>query len=696
MTVTVDRLIEAGVLAPIHQAFGDTIRRLDKTGDPLVQLAAALTSEQLARGHVCLDLEAVRHIPFTVSDDAELPVVWDDWPSVTNWMSALADSSLVETRTASDSGDRLGRPLVLDRKHHRVYLARYWFCQQQLAASIASRLAAESESVDEEQIAAGIRRLFPDHLADSSRDQSLAVANAVDRKISVITGGPGTGKTTTVARLLALRLLQRSSQQQSESSPAGVRQLLLPLDDEDETDSDASSAFGLKVLLMAPTGKAAQRLNESLRRAAADMDIDSDTRQALQSCAAGTIHRMLGWTAAPPEKGGPFRHNAEYPLDADVVLVDEASMVDIALMWRLFEAVRPDAQVILLGDRDQLASVEAGGVLSDLCGDVTGWSFPIDRREQIGRRTGIELSPSDAADSGPLQESVLTLRFSHRFAADSPLGQLAAGIRAGDSDRVVELLRDSAESADDAIVWLDNSTAQSVVGEIVRRACDAYRELLQELKASPGGSADVLSMLSRTRVLCAHREGRWGEATFNRLISDRLAAEGLISPSAGTYPGRAVMVTRNDYHLNVFNGDVGVVVEGADDEAGLSILFEDQSQPGGCRTVPAALVRDVVDCFAMTIHKSQGSEFQRVLVVLPDHDSPVVSRELLYTAITRVRDEIDSGQRRSGQLVIAASEDGLRNAIDRPIRRTSGLRDAIVSVARPSAAGSRSRPDVTS
>ena len=663
MTVTVERLIEAGVLAPLHQAFADTIRRLDENNDPLVVLAAAVASEQLARGHVCLDLNAAATIPFVSGEGTQSIVSWNDWPAVGEWLDRLASSPLVELRSAEDREDGLDRPLVLDRQRQRVYLARYWFYQQRLASTMTQRLLADGESPDEERLTAGLCELFPDAGSAGSRDQCLAVANAVDRRFSVITGGPGTGKTTTVARLLALRLMLQDA-------PAADRQLLLALD-----DVGSELPAGLKVLLMAPTGKAAQRLNESLRRAASQLRVSRRIRDALQNCVAGTIHRLLGWTSAPPERGGPFRHNGEYPLDADVVLVDEASMVDIALMWRLFDAVKPDAQIILLGDHDQLASVEAGGVLSDLCGAAEQASCPESRCRLLQKRTGLEL-PVTRGKSDPLSASVQVLRHSHRFAADSLLGQLAAEIRSGNADAVIDRLRSAEAASDESVVWIrDSSTA---ISHIVKRACDGFRDMLSMLRRTPGTPGDVVRQLSNCRVLCAHREGRWGEQNLNRLIVDRLASDGLIAPVAGSYPGRAVMVTRNDYQLNLFNGDVGVIVRGSD--AALSVLFEDPAQPDGCRIVPAALVRDPVDCFAMTIHKSQGSEFHRVVVVLPDHESPIVSRELLYTGVTRVRDEVDSEGRKPGQLVIAATEESLRQAVERPIRRTSGLRDAITAM----------------
>ena len=726
-SLTFQQLVVDGVLSPIHQAFGDTLQRIDASASPDVLLAAVLCSEQLSRGHVCLDLSAASSIVFPTSD-ADLRIrQYNNWPQETEWIDSLQKSPLVTVVEESADGEAASTPLVLDAKQRRLYLARYWYFEQRLAGNIGGRLKQNSLPLDETRLQSEIAQLFPDRENAGSRDQCLAVANSVDRWFSVITGGPGTGKTTTVARLLALRLLQHLA--------AG----------NDPTE--------LRILLMAPTGKAAQRLNESLERATQQLNVDQRVHDALKQVSAGTIHRMLGWTPLPPERGGPFRHRAEVPLEADIVLVDEASMVDLALMCRLFDAIPHAAQVILIGDRDQLASVEAGGVLSDLCGNLSGDTFDRlspGRREGIARRTGLEISgvvsdasskptlaqssaqkkkatprkkkadpkqmtlfsddandseessPVEPSDTSPsltrrvtskhgsqlptnaLAESVATLNYSHRFSAESSLGQLAAAIREGRAEEAISLLR---SANPDEIRWLDESDiGASPLDSAIDQAADGYRHHLEQLKREPNGSVEILHAAAQIRVLCAHRSGLRGETMLNQRIVDRLTADGLLSPYAADSPGRLVMVSRNDYRLDLFNGDVGVIAQ-ADDNLqpsgstgpGLVIIFEDGTEESGVRRVPASLIPDVQDCFAMTIHRSQGSEFRQVLLVLPEHDSPVLSRELLYTAVTRVKDarESESGQTLPGFLGITGSEAVVRGAIDRCIHRVSGLSDGI-------------------
>jgi len=749
-SLTFQQLVVDGVLSPIHQAFGDTLQRVDAAASPDVLLAAVLCSEQLARGHVCLDLPTAHSIVFPTTDpttetDSRIRN-YNNWPAEDDWIESLQNSPLVTVVEQDADWETASTPLVLDGGRRRLYLARYWYFEQRLAGNIAGRLKQDSVPFDEACLQSEIAELFPDRENAGSRDQCLAVANSVDRRFSVITGGPGTGKTTTVARLLALRLLQHLA---AGNDPAELR-----------------------ILLMAPTGKAAQRLNESLGRATQQLNVDQRIHDALKQVSAGTIHRLLGWTPLPPERGGPFRHRAELPLEADIVLVDEASMVDLALMCRLFDAIPKSAQVILIGDRDQLASVEAGGVLSDLCGNLVGDTFERlneARRTVVARRTGLESStgisdvslapvrgqqsvqkkkaalrkkkedpkqmtlsfgaeedpttesaapdrPSrkatrsvseessvvDASDSSPsltrrvassydsqlptnaLTESVATLNYSHRFSAESSLGQLAAAIRGGRADDTISLLQ---AANPDEIRWLDgNGTGASPVDSVIDQAADAYREYLERLKREPNGSVEILHAAAQIRVLCAHRSGLRGETMLNQRIADRLTADGLLSPYSGDSLGRLVMVSRNDYRLDLFNGDVGVVAKAEGESNSLSaagrgrvILFEDGSEESGVRRVPASLIPGVQDCFAMTIHRSQGSEFRQVLLVLPEHDSPVLSRELLYTAVTRVKEagESASGQTLPGFLCIAGSESVVRGAIERCIHRVSGLSEGI-------------------
>lgn len=666
MTLNFQQLADDRVLEPIHLAFVDMLQRLDAQAAPAVQLAAAVVSEQLARGHVCLDLQKIGDLAFMAENEGFTPIRYADWPPLDPWCRELEVSRLVESRPIDDREARANRPLVFEPVHQRIYLARYWFYQQRLASMIATRLQSAPLAFDEKQLAADISALFPNKAQSSQRDQCLAAANAVDQRFAVITGGPGTGKTTTVAKLLALRLLQR------------------------QTASQHNASTGMRVLLMAPTGKAAQRLNESLSRAAEKLPVDQAVRDALKTITAGTIHRVLGWTPLPPERGGPFRHSSQRPLDADIVLVDEASMVDIGLMWHLFDAVRPETQLVLMGDRDQLASVEAGGVLSDLAGPDDD-AAQSSRRDIMAARTGLDLTPAKAprrksttkpALDSQHQAAISVLKFSHRFSSESIFGQLAAAIRAGDADGAVDLLR----SADPTrLLWLPQPNTNAALQGVVERAAGQYREYLELLRRQSGEHSAILSALSATRVLCAHREGPSGERALNQRLVHTLDAAGLLHARPQHYPGQAVIVTENNYQQNLFNGDVGVVMPGSSGQ-GLELLFDDPASPGNSRLIPAALAPATRDCWAMTIHKSQGSEFRNVFVVLPEFDSPILSRELLYTAVTRVKDEANAPAGRAGFLCLAAREEVLRGAIYREIRRTSGIRDAIQHMLAPTSA----------
>lgn len=737
-SLTVQQLVADGVLAPIHQAFSETLQRIDASANQEVLLAAVLCSEQLSRGHVCLDLSSARQIAFPMPDADDRIRHYDNWPDESVWIAYLRNSPLVTVIGRESDGDSLTTPLVLDVEQRRLYLARYWYFEQRLASNIVSRLQKPTVSLNEARLQTEIAELFPNREDAGSRDQCLAVARSVDRWFSVITGGPGTGKTTTVARLLALRLLLHLA--------------------------EGHDPAELRILLMAPTGKAAQRLNESLNRATQHLKVDQQVLDALTQVSAGTIHRLLGWTPLPPERGGPFRRRADIPLEADIVLIDEASMVDLALMCRLFDAIPPSAQVILIGDRDQLASVEAGGVLSDLCGNLSSHSNDCrdTRRQQvIARRTGLttdegnsvnsavrqpasdssrrkkssqrrkkvdpkqmtlsfedtatldpEASPlmpaanpvtsaepvpvpeiaepagtpdaDSAASASDLAASIATLNYSHRFSAESGLGQLAAAIREGRADDVIGLLRDADPQQ---IRWLDADTTSTLSLEAtIDQAVAGYRDYLEQLRNEPFGSLEILRAASQVRVLCAHRSGLRGEVMLNQRISEQLASEGLLNPYAGDSLGHLVMVSRNDYRLDLFNGDVGIVTQfdgqscspGAARQ-GRSLIFEDNREEAGIRRVRAALIPGVRDCFAMTIHRSQGSEFRQVLIVLPEHDSPVLSRELLYTAVTRVKESRDpqNGQVTPGMLCISGTESVLRDAVVRGIQRISGLVDRI-------------------
>lgn len=647
--LNIPRLVDDGLLSSIHHAFAEMIQKFDRDAPPSVSLAAAIVSEQLARGHICFDLKEAANIVFE-KPAGDGSITYDNWPDMDQWPASLRECPAVTSRESDDDALDLDCPLVLNQKH-QLYLARYWFYQQRLARNLADRIAADDYHVDETRLADDINRLFPDRDSEKGSDQAVAAANAVDRRLSIITGGPGTGKTTSVAKMLALRLLQHDP-----------------------------NIEPLKILLMAPTGKAAQRLSESLGRAAARIDVVPAIQEQLENVETGTIHRLLKWTPLPPEQGGPFRHSSEFPLEVDVVVIDEASMVDLGLMWHLFEALPETCQVIVMGDRDQLASVEAGGVLADLCGNVSDSrsSFLVPTRcRLIEQRTGVKLKQGQS-DTNDLDGIVVNLRYSHRFAAASSLAELASAVRRGDADTAIEILLSADE---EQMAWVKPNDTQADFLSVLKPALDGYEEYLEVLGSNPQGSIDVLRALNRFRILCAHRRGRWGDANVNRSIVEGLADRGLLRAGPRHYFGQPVIIQQNTPKHKLYNGDVGVVVR-ADDNSGLAVLFEDAKVLHGYRRIPASILPESKTCFSMTIHKSQGSEFHNVMMILPAHESPILTRELLYTGITRVCDETDrtTSERRSGRLWIIASEHVLRTAIEKKIRRTSGLRDAVESM----------------
>lgn len=673
MSVTFKKLCDDGVLTPIHQAFGELLPRLSNDLHPHVQLAGALASEQLSRGHVCFELPAVKSLAFQKGDSAERVVRYADWPATISWTRELERSSLVCSRSTADEGVTGDLPLVFETHYQRVYLARYWFVQQQLAGWIASRLKSDPLPVDLNQLDADLEILFSAGNEAADRDQRLAVRNAVNRRFAVITGGPGTGKTTTVARLLAARLMQLATSPNKATKASGSN----------STAGPSTPQSPLRIVLMAPTGKAAQRLNESLKTAVSKLptSVPATVKEQIKQVTAGTIHRQLQWTPLPPERGGPFRKGPQQPLDADIVLVDEASMVDIELMWHLFAALRDETQVILMGDRDQLASVEAGGVLSDLC-DASLMSESMNASRKPATTSSLKSTAVVGLATNLLATSVSWLRVSHRFSSDSPLGQLAASIRQGHADDVLHRL---SSANDPQLVWISHESSETALKQVVEQAAERYRVYLDQLRqlTSTATTNDalrtVLKSLASVRVLCAHRDGNSGERAMNQRIAQQLAHLGLLRPRPGAYVGQAVIVTENDHRQELYNGDVGVVVPSPRGH-GLAIAFEDPRDERSVRLVPTALAPAFQDCWAMTIHKSQGSEFGAVFVVLPEFTSPVLSRELLYTAVTRVKQESKSPTAdRSGYLAIVGRREVTRATVLHEIRRTSGLRDAILA-----------------
>lgn len=576
----------AGVLEPADVHVATRLQRLGRTEDEDVLLAAALAVRAVRMGSVCVDLSEADGTVLGESDQlvdvSELP-----WPDPTTWLAACAASPLVEA----------GGPLHLEGS--LLYLERYWRQEEQVRLDLAAREAADPPPVDRGRLRAGLARLFPDDPPDRQR---LAAAVSALRWVSVLAGGPGTGKTHTVARLLAL------------------------LRDQDPT---------LRIALVAPTGKAAARMEESVRRQAGDLGLDLH---------ASTIHRLLG---RKPGSASRFRHDRHRRLPVDVVVVDETSMVSLTLMARLLEAVRPDARLILVGDPDQLASVEAGAVLGDLT-RAPGDPDPV--LEAALREVGV--GPDLDA---PVVHGVVTLEHNHRNRAE--IAAIAAAIRAGDADTTLDLLRAGTDGIE--LVETDGLEARDPAGiEGLRDDVVAGAAEVTQLALNTGRTEAALRALDQHRLLCAHRRGPYGVTRWAAQVERWLAeAGGVAEPDGEWTVGRPLLITTNDYELGLYNGDTGLVVATED---GVRAAFARGGRP---QLVVPARLGDVTGVHAMTVHRAQGSQFARVSVILPPAESPLLTRELLYTAITRAEDRVR----------LIGSADAVRAAVERPVNRASGL-----------------------
>lgn len=617
---------QAGVLGPADVHVAMRLAKLGGDGDELVALAAALAVRAPRYGHVHVELATVAGTATADVEEAvdvgELP-----WPDLTGWIGRLAASPLVAV--GEDSPRQ--RPLRLVGT--ALYLDRYWRDERAVAADLAARAGAAGPEVDEAVLADGLGRLLPGPVDE----QRWAAAAVVMRRLSVVAGGPGTGKTTTVSRVLALL----HEQARATGGPP-------PL-----------------VALAAPTGKAAARLQEAVHAEAKTLAVAGPVRSQLLGVGAATIHRLL---APRPDNASRFRHHRHNRLPHDVVVVDETSMVSLSLMARLAEAVRPDARLVLVGDPEQLASIEAGAVLGDIVGPVAGGlRMRPAAAAALGRVTGVAPSVAHPPPEVAVGDGMVVLRSSYRFGG--ALAELAAAIADGDEDRAVGVL----SRGDPGLSWLpiDVATAgMSALGPARDTILGSATRLYEAARAGDGEGA--LDALDRSRALCAHRQGPAGATTWSARVEEWLSAqiEGF-SPDGPWYVGRPVLVTANDYGLRLFNGDAGVVVAGRG--GGVEVAFR---HGGSVSAVSPARLAGVETLFAMTVHKAQGSEFEEVALLLPAPDSGVLTRQLLYTAVTRARRRV----------VVVGTEASVRAAVGRPVTRASELTRRLWGPA-PSGAG---------
>lgn len=567
MSTILRTLAKQGDISSLSHYFGEFIaEQSDLSTDSLIACTAALVSESNQQGNVCIDLSEYQSKPLFAESQ---PVA----PDLQDWQSQLLASPAI-----GRPGDVC--PLILEED--RLYLYRYWFYETELANAILTR-AQEINIPDPEALKELLASLYPD---DSYQQQKLAVELAIKQRFTLISGGPGTGKTTTVINILRSLLAQEPH---------------------------------LRIELAAPTGKAAARLMESMRqRIDAIESIDEDNRLPQR---ASTIHRLLGYG----KSGARFDRQHRLPLDC--IVIDEASMIDLPLMYHLVDALPTDARIILLGDRDQLASVAAGSVLAD----ISGLGLAVDNNKY------------------PLSDSIAFLRDSYRFDATSEIGLISSQVNKGDSKAVFELLKDAKQS----VVWKPRLTDQ-FDNNILQHILDQYRSVIQAETIEQAFVA-----FEYFRVLCAVHNGVFGITEINRRIEQAMHAQDWIEP-AEQYHGKAILIHSNDYELGLFNGDIGLLWRDSDDR--LYACFRDLER--GIRRVTLNNLPEHSPAWAMTVHKSQGSEFDSVLLIMPGiNQQRAISRELLYTGITRAR----------SNLMIYAGEEAIEYACRNTAQRHSGL-----------------------
>jgi exodeoxyribonuclease V alpha subunit len=588
-------MLEDLQIRDIDTVFADFVCSREKESSDLLRKAATIASSAVGQGNICVDLAEL-------FDGSEI---------------ASAAATLRTSKMVGQPGEY--RPLILDEAN-RLYLHRYWKYESDLGKALIS-MTSDYPEVDRELLKDGLFRLFS--TSPEGLDwQRIAAAAAIRSRFCVVSGGPGTGKTTTVVKIIALLLEQAK----------GSR---------------------MRIGLAAPTGKAAARLKESIYKAGKELE-DSTAAAASIPSDVSTIQRLLG---VIPDSCR-FRHNADNPLPFEAVVVDEASMVPLGLMAKLVEALAPGTRLILLGDRDQLASVEAGAVLGDICNTGHGFGFSPAFQTFIADATGCTIPESFVGSSVPaLADSVVVLQKNYRFGEDSGIGLVSRAINDGNAASALDGMK---EGTANGLILYETPPRDLLQKKLATAVVTGFSEYLRHENPD-----DVLIAFDRFRVLCALRQGIYGVEGINSLIETCLADEGLIRSDKLWYHGRPVMVMTNDYSLKLFNGDVGIALEDPESELGLSVYFP--SINGVARKYSPYRLPAHETVFAMTVHKSQGSEFENILLIIPPFSNQILTREIIYTGLTRARTSVE----------LWCTDEIFAASCERRIQRRSGLRQTL-------------------
>ncbi|WP_394201952.1 exodeoxyribonuclease V subunit alpha [Shewanella waksmanii] len=602
------------LITPLDRHFALQMRALHQDSDPLFEIICALLSRQLSQQHTCLPLAHIDRLNPFAEQRSQCQITAD--------ISELS-AHLANYQAISRAQDNTKTPLILDGEF--LYLQRYYQFELDVSHTL-NRLALTPVAVENpSQLRTQLALLFPDNQQQYDW-QKIATATAFNRQLAVITGGPGTGKTTTVTKLLFL-LAQHQQ---------------------------------INIKLVAPTGKAAARLSESIKASKARLMtelasfghlFELDNISAVPEDAS-TLHRLLG--VIP--NSHRYRHHKDNPLRLDLLVIDEASMVDLPMMHKILQALPEHARLILLGDQDQLASVEAGAVLADICAGLKHQQF--DQQGQASTYWQMRYSEQQAQYLSTVTETQLThfthpqpklgdslcmLMHSHRFKGDAGIGQLAGAVNQSDLASILAVW----QRGYDELQWFEHTFNQDTntgLNDIKTQAVTQYGQYLKQMAAAMDdisiSVADIIDSYNRYRLLCAMRVGEYGVEGINQTISNALKQAGLIEPSQEFYAGRPVIIQSNDYNLGLFNGDIGLILADRDHQQQRLMAHFVQADGSLLKVLPARLPKHDT-CFAMTVHKSQGSEFEQVALVLPPKPSvaqqTLLSKELIYTAITRAK-----------------------------------------------------------
>ena len=619
---------ELGWLRGLEEQFVRFLARLDPQADPDLLLMAGLASHQLGRGHVCLPLapclddpQALLALPPDEVDEERRPdPEWEHRKAeaqarLTRRLEGLHLDALKKTM---DNALLVGKaegntPLVFDRGN--LYLRRTWRAETDIALAISARQGQSDEIVPPAVLGELIRDVFGQSADSSDSDkgidwQKVACALAVRNRFTVITGGPGTGKTWTVVRIIAL--LQRLHARDS-GNP-------------------------LRIRLAAPTGKAAQRLSESIDLGWQSLVDQPEIGGLVAPEKAATLHRLLG----SQRHTRHFRHNHDNPLPADVVIVDEASMIDLHMMHCLLDALAPHTRLVLLGDKDQLASVEPGAVFGDLCTGAEDIGFDVEQVDWLNAVSGETIEPGTG--QGGLANQRVMLRQTRRFNQD--IAALARAVNSGLAEEAAGLLDERAPAlnrlkpaseTDGSLRELFVDCGYARYLDIVGKTSSPTRLAEDKLDAWIG---DCLEAYAGFQVLTATRTGPWGVEGLNARIRQWLAEDGLVDATGQWFHGRPVMIVRNDYRTGLMNGDVGLCLALPHEHDGSRLRVVFRKAGGELRHFSPARMPDCQTAWAMTVHKAQGSEFKHTVLVLPERDNRVLTRELVYTGLTRARSQV--------------------------------------------------------